>query len=126
MLEDIHYRFIDKYLQTYSIEEAAREAGIPHKEALSAGIDMLNNPEIQQALKERTEDFKKAFSVIDFDKERIAAAMMLQYERANKMGKTKEAVDILAKIAEVKGIDFKAMKLDPINFIINNLDENRI
>lgn len=126
MLDDIHYRFIDAYLQTYSPEEAARKAGIPVAEALRAGIDMLKNKEIREALIERDKDFQESYNALPLTKERLVALMMFQYEKSLKMGRTKEAVDILAKIAEAQGIDFKGLKIDPINLIINNLNKDKI
>lgn len=126
MLEERHKIFIDTYLKTDSIEEAAIKMGVDKNNALSAGIDLMNNPEIQEALRERAREFETAYSVLKLTKERLAVIMMSQYEKANKFGKTKEAVDILAKMAEVNGLDFKNLKIDPVNFIINNLDEKKI
>lgn len=126
MIEDMHRTFIDTYLQTDSIEEAAVKAGVPKHKALSEGIDLMNNPEIQEALKKRAKEFETAYDVLRMTKERFVVIMMSQYEKANRFGKTKEAVDILAKIAEASGIDFKGLKIDPVNFVINNLDENKI
>lgn len=126
MLEDFHKVFIDVYIQTNSIEEAAKRAGIPVKEALSAGVTLMNNPEIQEALIKREEEYKKAYSVVKLDKERLVNIMLTQYERATRLGRIKDSLDILTKIAETQGIDFKTLKMDPINLIINNLDENKI
>lgn len=126
MLEEIHKKFIDNFLQTYSIEESARKAGIPNQEAMRAGIDMLNNPEIQEALQKRAIEFDNATKVYKLSKERFIAILFNQYEKANKQGRTKEAVEILARIAEAQGVDLKTIKIDPVNIIINNLDENKI
>lgn len=126
MLEEIHKQFIDNFLQTYSIEESARKAGIPNKEAMRAGIDMLNNPEIQKALQERALQYDNVTRVYQLTKERLIGILFNQYEKANRTGRSKEAVDILWKIAEAQGLDLKTIKIDPINLIINNLDENKI
>lgn len=126
MLEEIHKKFIDNFLQTYSIEEAARKAGVPNKDALRAGIDMLNNKEIQEALKERSIEFDNATKVYQLSKERFVTILFNQYEKANRQGRTKEAVDILCRIAEAQGVDLKTIKIDPVNIVINNLDENKI
>lgn len=126
MLEEIHKKFIDNFLQTYSIEESARKAGIPNQEAMRAGIDMLNNPEIQEALKKRAVEFDNATKVYNLTKERFITILFHQYEKANKQGRTKEAVEILARIAEAQGVDLKTIKIDPVNIVINNLDENKI
>lgn len=126
MLEDFHKVFIDAYLQTDSIEEAAKRAGIGHKEALSAGIDLMNNPEIQEALKKRALEFEQAYSVLPMTKSRVINIMMGQYEKAVKLGRIKDSNDILAKIAEASGINFKELTIEPITLVINNLNEEDI
>lgn len=126
MLTELQEKFIDCYLQTYSPEEAAKKAGIPHTEALKAGIDLLNNEEIQNRLKERSREFQTAYNALPLTKERLIGVMFTQYEKANRLGRTKEAVEILSKIAEASGINFKELQVEPINFIINNLDESNI
>jgi len=126
MLEDIHKKFIDIYLQTNSVEQAAMGIGVKKDDALKAGIDLLNNPEIQKALTVRAKEFETAYSTLKLTKERLINLMMTQYEKANRLGRTKEAVEILTKIAEAQGIDFKTLKLDPVNFIINNLSKDKI
>jgi hypothetical protein len=42
------------------------------------------------------------------------------------LDRTKEATEILSKIAEANGIDLKQIQVEPINLIINNLDEDKI
>lgn len=125
MLADIHERFIDYYLQTLSIEEAARKAGI-NEDPLTAGINLLSNPEIQAAMSKRAKEFDEATSALKLTKERFISIMMFQYEKANRYNKTKEAADILSKIAEVQGINLSDIKIEPVNLIINNLDSERI
>lgn len=125
MLADIHERFIDYYLQTLSIEEAARKAGI-NEDPLTAGINLLSNPEIQEAMAKRAKEFDEATSALKLTKERFISIMMFQYEKANRFNKTKEAADILSRIAEVQGINLSDIKIEPVNLIINNLDSERI
>lgn len=125
MLADIHERFIDYYLQTLSIEEAAKKAGID-KDPLTAGINLLSNPEIQEAMAKRAKEFDEATSALKLTKERFISIMMFQYEKANRYNKTKEAADILSRIAEVQGINLNDVKMEPVNLIINNLDSERI
>ena len=125
MLADIHERFIDYYLQTLSIEEAARKAGI-NEDPLTAGINLLSNPEIQAAMAKRAKEFDEATSALKLTKERFISIMMFQYEKANRFNKTKEAADILSRIAEVQGINLNDIKIEPVNLIINNLDSERI
>ena len=126
MLEELHQKFVDAFIQTWSPEEAARKAGIPNSEAQKAGIDLLQNPLIQSAIQERQKAFDVAYSGMRLDKNRLLTLMMLQYEKANRLGKTKEAVEILTKVAEAQGVDIKTIKVDPIIIQINNLDENKV
>ena len=126
MLKKVHRIFIDKFLQTYSIEQSAKAAGIPQSEALTAGIEFLKNPEVIAALETRKNDIIQAYSNVTLDKQSLLRLLMLQYENANKLEKTKEAADILCKIAETQGYDFKTMNVEPVTFVINNLDENKI
>ena len=126
MLEELHQKFVDAFIQTWSPEEAARKAGIPNSEAQKAGIDLLQNPLIQSAIQERQKAFDVAYSGMRLDKNRLLTLMMLQYEKANRLGKTKEAVEILTKVAEAQGVDIKTIKVDTIILQINNLDENKV
>ena len=51
---------------------------------------------------------------------------MGQYEKAVKLGRIKDSNDILAKIAEASGINFKELTIEPITLVINNLNEEDI
>lgn len=126
MIEQIHKDFVDYFLQTYSIQEAARKAGIPKDRALQAGIDMISNPEVQAYLQHRASEYDNAIKVYKLTKERLVGILFNQYEKANQKGDTRGAADILTKIAEAQGLDLKTVRVDPINLIINNLDENKI
>ena len=123
-IDDQQKKFIDNYLQTYSIEQSAVNAGYPKKDAMTIGIDLLANEEIQQALKER----EKAFDIIaknsKLTPERLLNTMMFQYEKANRFGRIKEAVDILERIAKWSGVNPDAMQINPTIININNLDES--
>ena len=121
-----HWIFIDNYIQTLDYAAAAREIGIPTKEAPTAGLNLLANKEIQEAIKLRRSELIDAMQAIPMNKEQILATMMFQYQKANKLDRTKEATEILSKIAEANGIDLKQIQVEPINLIINNLDEDKI
>lgn len=125
-IDEQQKKFIDNYLQTYSIEQSAVNAGYPKKDAMTIGIDLLANEEIQQALKER----EKAFDIIaknsKLTPERLLNTMMFQYEKANRFGRIKEAVDILERIAKWSGVNPDAMQINPTIININNLDEDKI
>ena len=123
-IDDQQKKFIDNYLQTYSIEQSAVNAGYPKKDAMTIGIDLLANEEIQQALKER----EKAFDIIaknyKLTPERLLNTMMFQYEKANRFGRIKEAVDILERIAKWSGVNPDAMQINPTIININNTLRN--
>jgi len=125
-IDEQQKKFIDNYLQTYSIEQSAVNAGYPKKDAMTIGIDLLANEEIQQALKER----EKAFDIIaknsKLTPERLLNTMMFQYEKANRFGRIKEAVDILERIAKWSGVNPDAMQINPTIININNLDESKL
>lgn len=121
-----HWIFIDNYIQTLDYAAAAREIGVPNKEAPTAGLNLLANKEIQDAIKLRRSELIDAMQAIPMSKEQILATMMFQYQKANKLDRTKEATEILSKIAEANGIDLKQIQVEPINLIINNLDEDKI
>lgn len=121
-----HWIFIDNYIQTLDYAAAAREIGVPAKEAPTAGLNLLANKEVQEAIKLRRSELINAMQAIPMNKEQILATMMFQYQKANKLDRTKEATEILSKIAEANGIDLKQIQVEPINLIINNLDEDKI
>lgn len=125
-IDEQQKKFIDNYLQTYSIEQSAVNAGYPKKDAMTIGIDLLANEEIQQALKDR----EKAFDIIaknsKLTPERLLNTMMFQYEKANRFGRIKEAVDILERIAKWSGVNPEAMQINPTIININNLDESKL
>lgn len=125
-LNEQQKRFIDEYLQSYSIEGASVKAGFKKEEALNVGIELLANPVIQEALKEREEQFNKIAELSKLTPERLLNTMVYQYNKANKYGKTKEAVEILEKIAKWNGINPESMRTNPVIINISGIDEEKI
>ena len=126
MIDEQQKKFIDAYLQSYSIEQSAIKAGYDKREAMTIGVDLLANKEIQEALKAREKDFDSIAQSSKLTPERLLNTMMFQYEKANRFGKTKEAVEILEKIAKWSGVNPEAMQINPVIIEINNLDESKI
>ena len=127
MLTKEHWIFIDTYIQTMDYAYAAEQmGGISKKEAVTVGLNLLGNSEIQDAIRLRRSELVDVMKSIPMSKEQVLATMMFQYQQANKQGKTKEAVDILSQIAQAQGIDMKTIQAEPITLIINNLDEGKI
>ena len=52
--------------------------------------------------------------------------MVYQYNRANKYGKTKEAVEILEKIAKWNGVNPETVRTNPVIINISGVDEDKI
>lgn len=121
-----HWIFIDTYIQTLDYAESAKAMGVTAKEAVTAGLNLLANKEIQEAIKLRRGELIDAMKAIPMCKEQVLATMMFQYQKANKLDRTKEATEILSKIAEANGIDMKQIQVEPINLVINNLDESKL
>lgn len=122
-----HWVFIDTYIQTMDYAYAAEQmGGISKKEAVTVGLNLLSNKEIQDAIRLRRTELVDAMNAIPMNKEQVLATMMFQYQQANKQGKTKEAIDILSQIAQAQGIDMKTIQAEPITLIINNLDKDKI
>lgn len=125
-LDESQKKFIDEYLQSYSIEGASIKAGYKKEEALNIGIELLSNPVIQEALREREEQFNKIAELSKLTPERLLNTMVYQYNRANKYGKTKEAVEILEKIAKWNGINPETVRTNPVIINISGVDEDKI
>lgn len=122
-----HLRFIDTYIQTMDYARAAQAMGnISKVDAATVGLDLISNIEIQDAIKKRRDQLVDAMKAIPMSKEQILAVMMFQYQEANRQGKSKEATDILAQIAQAEGIDLKSIQVEPVKLVINNLDENKL
>lgn len=121
-----HWIFIDNYIQTMDYADSAIKMGVPAKEAVTAGLNLLANKEIQEAVKLRRTELVDAMKALPMNKEQVLATMMFQYQKANKLDRTKEANDILSQIAQAQGIDMKSISVEPIIFEIHNLDENKI
>lgn len=126
MLDTAHLKFIDFYLQSYSPELAAIKAGYPKKEALSIGIDLLANDDISSAIKEREAQLDKAASNLKMTKEKLLRTLYYQYSQAVKFNKTTDALNILERLAKWSGLQPDEMVINPVNLVINNVDEDKI
>ena len=119
-------KFIDEYLITFNIEGAAVTAGYPREDALSIGIDLLANPTIQKAIKDREMQLDEIQYAIKLDKKRLLTTMYFQYNQACRRGDIKTATAILEKIAQWCGVNPDEVAIEPAVLVINNLDEKKI
>lgn len=126
MIDDKQQKFIDNYLLTFNMEGSARAAGYPRENSLQIAIDLLSNDIIIQALKERGEQLAKAMEGSKLTKERFITTMYYQYTQAVNRGDIRGATDILEKIAKWNGLEPDEVSINPVNLIINNIDESKI
>ena len=125
-LDATHQKFIDFYLQSYSPELAAIKAGYPKEEALSIGIDLLANDEIAEAISVREAQLDKAAANMKMTKEKLLRTLYYQYSQAVKFNKTTDALNILERLAKWSGLQPGELVINPVNLVINNIDEGKI
>lgn len=119
-------KFIDNYLQTYSAEIAAIKAGYPKDQALKIGLDLLSNSLIDEAIKSREKELNSSSEMLKMSKERLLRSMYYIYNEALKKGRTNEAIAILEKIATWSGVKPDEVQLEPVQLVINNLDDKKL
>lgn len=119
-------KFIDNYLQSYAVEMSAIKAGYPKEDALKIGLDLLANKEIAHAIEEREKQLNINSSALKMNKEKLLRTMYFLYGQSVKDRQITQAVNILEKIASWSGVNPDEVQLDPVQLIINNLDETKI
>lgn len=126
MLDDKQTKFIDNYIQSYAVEMSAIKAGYPKDDALKIGLDLLSNSTIKQAIEERENALNQDAKSLKMNKEKLLRTMYFLYSQSVKDRQITQAVNILEKIATWSGVNPDEVQLDPVQLIINNLDENKI
>jgi phage terminase small subunit len=125
-LDENQKRFVAEYTQSHSLEGSAIKAGYPKDKALQIAIDLLSTDEIANAMQIEDAKLQKVVQATKMTKEKLIQAMYFQYEKANRLGRTKEAIDVLEKIARWQGVEPDKIKDEPVKFVINNLDKDKI
>lgn len=126
MLDEQQKKFVMVFLETSAPESSAVAAGYPRKDARIIALDLLANEEIQSYMKERESAYKMVDKAQKMTKERLLRSMYYQYGKANTLNRTKEATEILEKIAKWNGIEPDNMKVDRPIINLNNLDPEKI
>lgn len=126
MLDDKQIKFIDNYIQSYAVEMSAIKAGYPKDDALKIGLDLLSNSTIKEAIEERENALNQDAKSLKMNKEKLLRTMYFLYSQSVKDRQITQAVNILEKIATWSGVNPDEVQLDPVQLIINNLDENKI
>ena len=126
MLDDKQTKFIDNYIQSYAIEMSAIKAGYPKDDALKIGLDLLSNSTIKEAIEEREKALNQNSQSLKMNKEKLLRTMYFLYSQSVKDRQITQAVNILEKIATWSGVNPDEVQLDPVQLIINNLDETKI
>lgn len=126
MLDDKQIKFIDYYIQSYAVEMSAIKAGYPKDDALKIGLDLLSNSTIKEAIEEREKNLNQNAQSLKMNKEKLLRTMYFLYSQSVKDRQITQAVNILEKIATWSGVNPDEIQLDPVQLIINNLDETKI
>lgn len=126
MLDDKQIKFIDYYIQSYAVEMSAIKAGYPKDDALKIGLDLLSNSTIKEAIEEREKNLNQNTQSLKMNKEKLLRTMYFLYSQSVKDRQITQAVNILEKIATWSGVNPDEVQLDPVQLIINNLDETKI
>lgn len=126
MLDDKQIKFIDNYIQSYAVEMSAIKAGYPKDDALKIGLDLLSNSTIKEAIEERENALNQDAKSLKMNKEKLLRTMYFLYSQSVKDRQITQAVNILEKIATWSGVNPDEVQLDPVQLIINNLDETKI
>lgn len=126
MLDDKQIKFIDYYIQSYAVEMSAIKAGYPKDDALKIGLDLLSNSTIKEAIEEREKNLNQNAQSLKMNKEKLLRTMYFLYSQSVKDRQITQAVNILEKIATWSGVNPDELQLDPVQLIINNLDETKI
>lgn len=126
MLNDMQKRFVYHFLVTSSPEGSAIKAGYPREDAPYIAIDLLNNDEIIEAIKELEQKMLKALEVNKMTKERLLLVMNFNYEQALKRNDTRTAIELAEKIAKWQGVEPDKVTMEPVKLIINNLNDELI
>lgn len=126
MLDGKQIKFIDNYIQSYAVEMSAIKAGYPKDDALKIGLDLLSNSTIKEAIEEREKNLNQNAQCLKMNKEKLLRTMYFLYSQSVKDRQITQAVNILEKIATWSGVNPDEVQLDPVQLIINNLDETKI
>ena len=126
MLDDMQKRFVYHFLVTSSPEGSAIKAVYPREDAAYIAIELLNNEEIINAIKELEQKMLKALDVNKMTKERLLLVMNYNYEQALKRNDTRTAIDVAEKIAKWQGVEPDKVTMEPVKLVINNLDDGLI
>lgn len=119
-------KFIDEYLLTYNYEAAAIKAGYKREDAKHIALDLLANEQIQEELKKRELELNTAAQFLVMTKERLLTLMMNQYSQASNKGDTRAATEVLEKIARWSGVKPDEIVINPVNLVINGIDNAKI
>ena len=124
-LDELHKKFVDRYLTTLDPTTSAIDAGFDRKNANKIGLDILANQEYKEAIKERRVELNSMIDAIEFEKEDLLRIYWDMFNDAKKKGKLSDARAILSDIARYNGVNPDEVKkqIAILNF---NLDGTKI
>ena len=124
-LEDKYQKFIDRYLTTLDPTLSAIDSGFDRKNATKIGLDLLANPKIKVAMKQRRRELNATIDEMEFEKQDLLRIYWDMFTDAKRKGKLADARAILTDIAKYNGVNPDEVKKE-IAVLQFNLDGNKI
>ena len=124
-LDENQIRFVDNYVDCMDGAMACKKAGYPKADAVRISLDLLMQPEIQEAIRTRREKLNAFTKTVDFSKEDLIRIYWNMYSDCLAKGKPLEAKNILNDIAKWNGVEPDKVKRE-IATLEFNLDGDKI
>lgn len=117
--------FVDRYLASMNSYQSAIDAKYDRNNATKIGYELLMQPKIKEAIKERRKVLNDIVDTMEFEKEDLLRIYWDMFNDAKKKGKLADARSILSDIAKYNGVNPDEIKKEiaVLNF---NLDGNKI
>ena len=117
--------FVDRYLASMNSYRSAIDAKFDRNNATKIGYELLIQPKIKEAIKERRKVLNDIVDTMEFEKEDLLRIYWDMFNDAKKKGKLADARSILSDIAKYNGVNPDEIKKEiaVLNF---NLDGNKI
>lgn len=117
--------FVDRYLASMNSYQSAIDAKYDRNNATKIGYELLTQPKIKEAIKERRKVLNDIVDTIEFEKEDLLRIYWDMFNDAKKRGKLADARSILSDIAKYNGVNPDEIKKE-IAVLKFNLDGNKI
>ena len=124
-LNEQQEKFVDYYVDCMDGAMSAKKAGYPKGDAVKIALDLLCQPEIQEAIRSRRDKVNEFVKTVEFTKEDLIRIYWNMYSDCLAKGKPLEAKNILNDIAKWNGVEPDKVKREIANLNFN-LDGDKI